>query len=172
MSPRSVIHEIVAPLGFTHAQEQDILRATTGEPGRIFSAKQWRLLIDRGHIIIAPIPTEESNIEQKYRFASHTGCLIVKGLGKINYNIVDKMQGPFTIRSVQQGDSFTPFGLKGTKLLSDFMTDIKLNRFEKESQKVMCDGNQIAWVIGERSSDIFRVDTTTKKVLILELIKE
>ncbi len=190
VSPRSVIHEIVAPLGFTHAQEQDILRATTGEPGRIFSAKQWRLLIDRGQIIIAPIPTEESNIEQKYRFASHTGCLIVKGLGKINYNIVDneniefktdkrfayfdvdKMQGPFTIRSVQQGDSFTPFGLKGTKLLSDFMTDIKLNRFEKESQKVMCDGNQIAWVIGERSSDIFRVDTTTKKVLILELIKE
>lgn len=190
VSPRSVIHEIVAPLGFTHAQEQDILRATTGEPGRIFSAKQWRLLIDRGQIIIAPIPTEESNIEQKYRFASHTGCLIVKGLGKINYNIVDneniefntdkrfayfdvdKMQGPFTIRSVQQGDSFTPFGLKGTKLLSDFMTDIKLNRFEKESQKVMCDGNQIAWVIGERSSDIFRVDSTTKKVLILELIKE
>jgi tRNA(Ile)-lysidine synthase len=51
------------------------------------------------------------------------------------------------------------------------MTDIKLNRFEKENQKVMCDANQIAWVIGKRSSDIFRVDEATKKVLILEFVR-
>lgn len=190
VSPRSILHEILSPLGFTNAQVFDILRAAEGgEPGRMFGAKQWRLLIDRGQIIIAPQPDESADIEYKFRFASHSGCMRFDGFGLIRYNIVDnvnlefktdknfayfdvdKMHGPLTIRTVQQGDSFTPFGLKGTKLLSDFMTDIKLNRFEKENQKVMCDANQIAWVIGKRSSDIFRVDETTKKVLILEFVR-
>ncbi len=189
VSPRSVLHEILTPYGFTGAQENDILRATKNEPGRIFNAKQWRLLIDRSQIIIAPLPNDDANIVQKFRFASHSGYLSIDGLGQIKYDIVDnkdiefntsrefayfdvdKMHGPLTIRTVHQGDTFIPFGLKGTKLLSDFMTDIKLNRFEKESQKVMCDGNDIAWVIGKRSSDIYRVDASTKKVLILELKK-
>ena len=190
VSPRSILHEILSPLGFTNAQVFDILRAAEGgEPGRMFGAKQWRLLIDRGQIIIAPQPDESADIEYKFRFASHSGCMRFDGFGLIRYNIVDnvnlefktdknfayfdvdKMHGPLTIRTVQQGDSFTPFGLKGTKLLSDFMTDIKLNRFEKENQKVMCDANQIAWVIGKRSSDIFRVDEATKKVLILEFVR-
>ncbi len=189
VSPKSVLHEILAPFGFTNTQEADILRATKSEPGRIFNAKKWRLLIDRGQIIIAPLPNEDANIVQKFRFVSHSGYLSIDGLGQIKYDIVDnnnivfntghefayfdvdKMHGPFTIRTVHQGDTFIPFGLKGTKLLSDFMTDIKLNRFEKESQKVMCDGNDIAWVIGKRSSDIYRVDESTKKVLILELMK-
>ncbi len=190
-SPRSVLHEILAPLGFTSTQETDILRAAKGETGRIFTAKQWRLLIDRKCMVIAPLPTEDANIVQKFRFASHSGSFIVEGLGRLKYNIVDreevkefrtehefayfdvdKMHGPLTIRTVHQGDTFIPFGLKGTKLLSDFMTDIKLNRFEKEVQKVMCDGNDIAWVIGHRSSNIYRVDENTKKVLVLELIRE
>jgi tRNA(Ile)-lysidine synthase len=190
VSSRSVLHEILSPLGFTNAQVVDILRVSeTGDSGRMFGAKQWRLLIDRGQIIIAPQPDESADIEYKFRFASHSGCMRFDGFGLIRYNIVDnvnlefktdknfayfdvdKMHGPLTIRKVQQGDTFTPFGLKGTKLLSDFMTDIKLNRFEKESQKVMCDANQIAWVIGKRSSDIFRVDKDTKKVLILEFVR-
>jgi tRNA(Ile)-lysidine synthase len=79
------------------------------------------------------------------------------------------MHGPLTIRSVQQGDTFSPFGLKGKKLVSDFMTDLKLTRFEKEDQKVICDGDEIAWVVGKRSSEKFRVDENTKKVLVMEI---
>ena len=57
VSPRSILHEILSPLGFTNAQVFDILRAAEGgEPGRMFGAKQWRLLIDRGQIILAPQP--------------------------------------------------------------------------------------------------------------------
>ncbi|MCM1311439.1 MAG: tRNA lysidine(34) synthetase TilS [Bacteroides sp.] len=190
VSPRSVMHEILSPLGFTRSQEEDIAKAMNGTPGRLFSAKKWRLLIDRGQIVIAPIQTEEVEIERKFRFASHEGTMLIDGCGTINYKIidrenlvinpdkrfayldVDKMHGPLTIRTVHQGDSFSPFGLHGTKLLSDFMTDIKLTRFEKETQKVICDGNEIAWVVGERSSEIFRVDSNTKKVLVLELIRK
>ncbi len=190
ISPRSVIHEILNPLGFTRSQEEDVIKAMKGNPGRMFSAKTWRLLIDRGQMIIAPNQTEDVEVERKFRFASHEGTILIDGCGTINYKIidkehlsinpdkrfayldVDKMHGPLTIRTVHQGDTFSPFGLHGTKLLSDFMTDIKLSRFEKEIQKVICDGNEIAWVVGERSSEIFRVDSTTRKVLVLELVRK
>lgn len=190
VSPRSVMHEILSPLGFTRSQEEDIIKAMKGNPGHIFSAKKWRLLIDRGQMIIAPTQTEEVEIERKFRFASHEGTMLIDGCGTINYKIidkeqlvinpdkrfayldVDKMHGPLTIRTVRLGDTFSPFGLHGTKLLSDFMTDIKLSRFEKEVQKVICDGSEIAWVVGERSSEIFRVDSNTKKVLVLELVRK
>lgn len=190
VSPRSVVHEILNPLGFTRSQEEDIMKAMKGNPGRMFSAKKWRLLIDRSRMVIAPVKTEGPEIERKFRFASHEGTMLIDGCGTICYRIVDKedltinpdkrfayldvdkMHGPLTVRTVHQGDIFSPFGLHGTKLLSDFMTDIKLTRFEKEKQKVICDGSEIAWVVGERSSEKFRVDSTTKKILVMELVKD
>lgn len=185
-SPRSVIHEILNPLGFSNSQEDNILRSMKGESGKIFSAKQWRLLIDRSQLIIAPFTSEDKDIVKKFRFASHEGTIQIEGCGTILYKVqdasdvsinpdksfayfdADKMHGPLTIRSVHSGDYFSPFGFRGKKLLSDFMTDLKFTRFEKETQKVMCDGDEIAWVIGERSSDKFKIDQNTKKVLSLE----
>ena len=51
--------------------------------------------------------------------------------------------------------------------LSDFLTDQKLTLFEKEHQPLLMDGDEIAWVVGRRSSDLYRVDEHTKKVLQL-----
>lgn len=182
VSPISVIHEVLNPLGFSNSQEDDIIRSMTNGSGKMFSAKQWRLLVDRSQLIIAPIQ-QEDDVVKKFRFASHEGTVKVEGYGTITYKIkekggttfnpdkrfayfdIDKMHGPLTIRSVKSGDSFSPFGLRGKKLLSDFMTDRKFTRFEKETQKVMCDGDDIAWVIGERSSEKFKVDDNTSNVL-------
>jgi len=44
-----------------------------------------------------------------------------------------------------------------TKKLSDLWVDLKLNRFEKESVKILAQGNQVIWVIGYRLSHDFQV---------------
>ena len=56
------------------------------------------------------------------------------------------------------------------KLLSDFLTDLKLNLFEKERQPLLMDGEEIAWVVGRRSSELYRVDDQTKRVIRLTLL--
>ena len=72
------------------------------------------------------------------------------------------------LRIPRKGDTFAPFGMGGRrKLLSDFLTDQKLTLFEKEHQPLLMDGDEIAWVVGRRSSDLYRVDEHTKKVLQL-----
>lgn len=52
------------------------------------------------------------------------------------------------MRHWRQGDRFTPFGMRGSKLLSDYMTDRKMSIIEKEQQLVVTDAKgRIVWVV-------------------------
>ena len=85
------------------------------------------------------------------------------------YFDADKIRGGRTLRLVQEGDRFHPFGMKGTKLVSDYLTDLKLSRTEKEHQFVLLYGDEIARVVGRRTSNLFRVDSSTENVIVMEL---
>ena len=45
-----------------------------------------------------------------------------------------KVHFPLTLRPVKQGDRFVPFGMKGSKLISDFMKDLKLPMNDRKQQ--------------------------------------
>ena len=67
---------------------------------------------------------------------------------------------------VQSGDRFQPFGMKGSRLLSDYLTDCKRTVFEKRRQQVVCDAEgRIIWLIGERTDQRFAVGTSTRRLL-------
>ena len=74
---------------------------------------------------------------------------------------------PLTLRHPRTGDRFHPFGMKGSKLVSDFLTDCKLNRFEKEKQWLLCEGDEILWVVGKRSSEKYRIHEFPESLLML-----
>ena len=59
--------------------------------------------------------------------------------------------------------------MKGKKLVSDYLTDRKFSRKAKEETYVVCSGEKIAWLVGERSDDRFRVDDKTEEVVILSV---
>jgi tRNA(Ile)-lysidine synthase len=54
------------------------------------------------------------------------------------------------------------------KLVSDLLTDAHLSRAERESQMVLCVGDEIAWVVGVRSDERFRISPTVTEVLMVE----
>lgn len=166
-SPISVLHEVLSPFGFNKVQIKQML-AALGESGKVFTAEGRRVLIDRQsiiveaaqypmpHINIEEIPIENLTIEKNPRYA---------------YLDADKLHGKLTLRTPQEGDTFAPFGMSGKrKLLSDFLTDLKLNLFEKERQPLLMDGEEIAWVVGKRSSELYRVDSQTKRVIRVTLL--
>jgi tRNA(Ile)-lysidine synthase len=77
---------------------------------------------------------------------------------------------PLTLRHIQPGDRFVPFGMTGTKLLSDYLTDRKKNIFEKRAQLVLTDAQQrILWLVGERTDNRFRITPNTQQALRLTL---
>lgn len=79
----------------------------------------------------------------------------------------DRLPLPLTVRHWQAGDKFVPFGMKGRKNVSDYLTDRKFSLFAKEQQWVICAGSEIAWLVGERSDNRFRLTEHTRHVLLI-----
>ncbi|MDR0511112.1 MAG: tRNA lysidine(34) synthetase TilS [Rikenellaceae bacterium] len=77
----------------------------------------------------------------------------------------DKVHFPLVIRRWHEGDAFVPLGMKGRKKLSDLMIDTKASMLDKLYQGVLLSGGEIAWVIGRRSAEDFRITQNTKTVL-------
>lgn len=79
---------------------------------------------------------------------------------------------PLTMRSLRRGDRFVPFGMKGSKLVSDFLTDQKVSLMEKRQQMVLCDATgRILWVVGRRPDNRFRITTDTKECMAISFKK-
>ena len=77
---------------------------------------------------------------------------------------------PLIFRNVRNGDRFVPFGMKGSKLVSDYLTDRHRSLNEKRNQMVVEDADgRIIWLAGERTDNRFRVDAATTEVLIITL---
>ena len=55
------------------------------------------------------------------------------------------------------------------KLVSDFMTDCKMSLLEKRDQLVLCNGDDIVWVVGRRIDNRYRVSKDTMQILFLYL---
>ena len=77
----------------------------------------------------------------------------------------DKLHFPLLLRPWQQGDRFVPFGMKGSKLVSDFLIDQKISVVEKEHVFVLVSGDEIIWVVGHRAGNHSSVTEKTLKVL-------
>ncbi|MGD0651223.1 MAG: tRNA lysidine(34) synthetase TilS [Verrucomicrobiia bacterium] len=72
---------------------------------------------------------------------------------------------PF-IRTWLEGDRFQPLGMSGEKRLQDFFVDEKVPRLQRGRVPLLCafDG-RIAWVVGHRIAEPFKVTQQTQRVL-------
>ena len=81
------------------------------------------------------------------------------------------IQGELMVRHWQKGDTFIPFGMKGRKKLSDFFVDNKINRFAKEKVWLLCDENNIIWIVNHRMDDRYKISSSTKKALKIKSLE-
>ena len=78
----------------------------------------------------------------------------------------ESLKHRLSVRKWKKGDYFYPLGMGGKKKkLSKFFKDIKLDVFSKEEQWLLCDGDDIVWVIGLRADERFKVHPETQKIL-------
>ena len=56
--------------------------------------------------------------------------------------------------------------------MSDLLTDMKKSKIDKKRQLILEFNGTIAWVVGLRSSEEFKVDEKTQKVLHLTIDKD
>ena len=77
----------------------------------------------------------------------------------------DKLEFPLTLRRWRQGDRFVPFGMKGSRKVSDYFSDKKYSLYQKEQAWLLCSGENILWIVGERAAEQARIDNRTRRIL-------
>lgn len=169
----AILFEILHPLGFNSSQIKDILKSLYGQPGKQFFSTEWRVIKDRDYLLIEPLkPESEKNppFQLSREEREYTSDFIIPRDKTTACFDADKLKSAISYRRYQTGDSFVPFGMKGTKKISDYLTDLKFSISQKEQQWVLCCGERIAWLIGERTDNRFRIDETTKRILIYKMV--
>lgn len=153
------------------------------ESGKIFESNYGRLLLDREYLIYRNNSTEsldeyliDTGLESletplKMDFKLSKGNDYPKernpNLASLDHS---KLEFPLKLRHWKQGDRFIPLGMKGSKKLSDFLIDEKLDRFEKEDVWLLCSGDNICWVVGNRVDDRYKITDKTKNTYFAQVI--
>nr|WP_321376613.1 tRNA lysidine(34) synthetase TilS [uncultured Bacteroides sp.] len=178
-SPRSLLFEVLFPLGFNSAQIDDMFLSLDRQSGKKFYSDSWVVVRDRTHLLMKELnglpkdgqPVKGIPVIKEERFP-YTSSFVIPRDKKTACFDADKIEAPLTLRKWQAGDRFVPFGMKGKKNVSDYLTDAKFSILQKENVYVLCSGDKIVWLVGERTDNRFRIDENTKNVLILRLEEE
>lgn len=162
-----LIYEWLKDKGFTTSQHREIAESLESTSGKIWESKAYRLLKDRDKLILQEKKEKVSDpqiLQEQVDSITETGP-------DLAYFDSDKIVAPITYRTAKEGDWFIPFGMEGKKLISDYLTDIKATRFEKENQLLALCGEDIIWVVGHRSDNRYRVDKDTQHIIRLRTKK-
>ncbi len=84
----------------------------------------------------------------------------------------DKIIKCFMLRTRMQDDFLTINTSESKKTLKEYMVNEKIPRNERDKKLVVADGNHIAWVIGYRISQTYKVTAETKKIIKIEITME
>lgn len=165
-APKSVLHEVLYPLGTNVSQQRDIYRCLrSGESGKVFYTATHVLLVDHGRLCWKPKETVERKPVLKWELVEVDDSFVVPKDIAVACLDADKVNGALTLRRWRSGDRFVPFGMTGFKSVRNYLRDRKQSLFDKERQLVVCSGDDIVWVVEERTDNRFRVTPETRKVL-------
>ena len=177
---------ILKNYGFNAAQIKQISCGLKTSVGRVWESATHALTINNNKIIVEPLftcDTKEYRLieEGLYHLSSKLSIEIKKepysidnGFSKDPKDIwidADKVVFPLSVRLIKEGDRMIPLGMKGSKLISDMLTDIKVSYFDRQRQYVLLNNDQqIIWLVGRRIDDRYKITSSTKTVLKIKLL--
>lgn len=180
---RTILFELFRPYGLSAGQAGELEKLAMGRSGGQLFTGDWRLVKNRNEIIV--VPRQESSAsyyevqsaEDLKNIGWVTGAKIfrkdhdftIPSSEKIASLDSDKIVWPVIIRSPHAGDSFFPLGMKSKKKLSDYFIDRKYSIPEKEKKLVLESAGKIAWIIGDRIDNRFKISGSTRNVLRIEV---
>ena len=184
-APYTFLYETLKPFGFNKVQIRDILNTHTAIPGKQFIAGHHTL--ERGRIFwrlydnskcsrtIVSIPTTGiytiGKLKVEFTLFPRTEEFVIPQQPDIACLDADKLQFPLLIRNWQAGDYFCPIGMKKSKKkLSDFFRDQKFSSKQKQECLLLLSDEKIAWIIGNRPDDRFKITSFTSNILQISIL--
>ena len=188
-SPEYVLFLLIHPLGFTPAQIEQIAQSLDQQTGKLWQSSKFTLVIDRKTLLIEESITVDELArtmhipeEGNYVFTPNVRIKVSKDVNDEHFTPskmphcvhldMANIAFPLMVRHIRTGDRFVPFGMRSSKLVSDFLTDRKRSYFDRQRQLAVFDANDmLLWLVGERTDNRFRVIERTHDILQLEYIE-
>jgi tRNA(Ile)-lysidine synthase len=122
-------------------------------------------------------------------FPLHSGHTVVEPLGiSVDICLVDRPPSQFpsdrytafldpegtsrlSVRTFREGDRFVPLGMEKPVKLKDYFMSRKIPRMHRRRIPLLLLGDRIAWIIGERIDDGFKITARTTKVFAVTVRK-
>lgn len=171
------VYQIAAGYGFAPAIIEDICNSLLEEAGpKRFMQREGEYVAvkERGLLkfYLNAVQQEQVQIETTLITKENwrTRKAISSELCPTLYLDAAKIQEPLTCRTVAAGDRFSPLGLRGSKKVTDYLSDIKFENLHKGNVLVMCDANgDIICIPGLQISNKVRVTEATGQILQVEV---
>jgi tRNA(Ile)-lysidine synthase len=163
--------------GFT--EWNDVLSLLTAMGGKEVRSKTHRLLKHREYLLL-----EEISIPQSLEYVIYEEDKRIEEPLQMSFDFVDRLEEtgntilyvdketlkyPMTVRKWRKGDYFYPFGMSGSKKVSKFFKDVKMDRISKEKQWLLCSEDNVVWIMGKRGDERFKVTPKTKQILKIRI---
>ncbi|MFT7034394.1 MAG: tRNA(Ile)-lysidine synthase [Cyclobacteriaceae bacterium] len=177
-----LLEEILKDYSFNNDQVTSIYESPNQQTGKTYTSSKFKLVVNRGKIHIYPnvkesfLDLEVKNFDDKIELIGTE--LSFKKVLRDEFQIIndshvacldfDSLKRPLKIRSWKSGDNFIPLGMTHKKKLSDFMIDQKIPLNLKKRVHLLESAGQIAWIIGHRIDDRFKVTKKTQNILVVE----
>lgn len=191
------LYEILKDHGFNEEQTLQVDNNLLSAGTQFFSATD-RVIIDRNFLIITPVNSVESrhmHIEKNERIVRTADFTLELSIAEIKrpVHISDspltalfdaaEIDFPLLLRPWKQGDYLYPMGLykknssndkqelkPAKKKISDILTDLKIDRYEKENTWVLLSGDRIIWLAGLRQDERSKIRSSTRQVLKIKML--
>ena len=179
----ALLYHHIRELGFNRDQCRQAIEAAKNEHcGRQFAAGKYLLVVNRKTFQVieqyeepweSEIPFDvTADTKSPINITSYRGNtpfsprMCINGLRvAFNTQLLDCKR--IVLRHWRQGDRFQPFGMKGTKLVSDLFSDLKLDYDDKKRAWLLEADGEIIWVVGLRSSAHYTVPIGSQDYIIL-----
>ena len=174
------LYRLLEGYGFNPDQLDQIERSLEALSGKEFLSPTHRLVKDRNELRVYPLAAAAPD-DLTFRLDVRT-FTVTPGFDPkqkpddVLFIDADKVRLPLAARAPREGDRFRPFGMhRGTKLLSDFFTDLKLDVEQKRRGVVVTTTNEngdeiIVAIAGRRIDDRFKITPATRRVAAISLL--
>ena len=173
------LYRLLDDCGFNAGQLAQIEASLVAQSGKTFLSPTHRLVKDRRELRLYPLITEPVDLTSRLdvrTFAVFPGFDPQQKPEEVLFVDAALVRLPLSARAPQEGDRFRPFGMgRGSKLLSDFFTDLKLDVAQKQREVVVTtqyeNGDEVIVAIaGRRIDDRFKITAATREVAAISLL--
>lgn len=180
----TLLYHRIRHMGFNRDQcRQAIAALSANHSGKQFHAQGHVLHINRQSIDIEQVH-EQEDVEIPIDLHAHVLAPVnilvssnnapfspsmCDGKRRVAFNTSLLQCQRIILRHWRRGDRIMPFGLKGSKLVSDVFADLKLDQKAKHDIWLMEADGEILWILGYRAAAHYPVHNESQDYLLLTL---